>query len=144
MVGLGRFRRAGSHKVAAVINGNHAKPINGHNRPMVTSHLHDTTARAMAELHERDPEAWARLRGAMAVLALPPVAGHERREIEIQIANDRWQRVDGVSVMLDGVAFWSRAGQGSQEFFFRASEGVPQWRTPAPTTRRRFTIDEER
>jgi hypothetical protein len=73
----------------------------------------------------------ARLRGLMAMLALPARrtgAGDWRRvTVEVEIASGMWAEVDSVIIEADkftvcrnGLACWT----------FLRSEGIPKWRSP--------------
>lgn len=82
----------------------------------------------------------ARLHGVMAMLALPEVRCDDgtfrRREVDIEIAPGKWQRVDGVSVEAERVVFFFGVNGHRQQWVFVKGERVPRWRCDANVPRR--------
>lgn len=74
----------------------------------------------------------ARLAGLVAVLGLPPVRGldgkERRRVVEVEIADDLWQVIDGMAIDADGVTFFTGHNGTRSDWRFRRTEGFPRWR----------------
>jgi hypothetical protein len=83
---------------------------------------------------EADPEAWARLKGAMAVLALPSVRCEDRaqatRLIEIEV-DGAWEIVDRVTVTPEAVIFAHGVNGHTRRWPFDR-HAIPQWRIARP------------
>lgn len=97
--------------------------------------MSDAAANAfhMSSLLQEDAEGWSRLKGLMAMLALPGVRNPEsntlqNRVVQIEIRRDVWTAIDAVAIEAERVIFWVGTNGSRQEFVFRRSEGVPQWR----------------
>lgn len=75
----------------------------------------------------------ARLRGVMAMLALPEVwhrGRARRRVVEVEVTRDHWEVVDGVSVDFEAnvVTFYAGMNGHSREWMFLCGERMPDWR----------------
>lgn len=77
----------------------------------------------------------ARLRGVMAMLALPAVrtkgGAYRRRDVEIEVAPDQWERIDGVSIESERVTFHRGTNGTRREWVFLRIERMPEWRVDA-------------
>lgn len=90
----------------------------------------------MAGLLDTDVEAWSRLSGLLAMLALPPVrcddGRYQRRLIEIEIApgSDKWTAIDGLTIEPTRLIFYTGMNGTRRQWVFVRPEGVPRWRAP--------------
>ena len=79
----------------------------------------------------RDPEAWSRLQGAMAILALPSVRCADRsqatRLIEIEVEPGVWEAADRVTVTPEAVIFAHGVNGHTKHYPFDLG-AIPQWR----------------
>lgn len=77
-----------------------------------------------------DPEAWARLKGAIAILALPSVRCEDRsqatRLIEIEV-NGEWELADRVTLTPEAVIFAHGVNGHTKRWPFDIGS-IPQWR----------------
>jgi hypothetical protein len=98
----------------------------------------EVQAAAMSALLNLDPEAWASMRGLMAMLALPLVHSRDgkehRRIVEVEVSPNVWRGVDQISVTVDDVVVSAGLNGHRQEWRFPIARGVPRWRMP-PTNR---------
>ncbi len=83
-----------------------------------------------------ESNAWAKLRGLMAVLALPPVRFADgvfrKRLIEVEIAEGTWAAVNAIAVEPERLVFWFGINGERVEYVFPRSH-VPNWRIePSP------------
>ena len=80
---------------------------------------------------ERDPEAWARLKGALAILALPSVRCADRsqatRLIEIEVEPGVWEVADRVTFVERAVIFAHGVNGHTKQYPFDLG-AIPQWR----------------
>lgn len=84
---------------------------------------------AMLQLLETEPEAWASMRGMMAMLTLPlTVEGRQR--LEVEIAPEVWRAVDQVSYTPPSKEIVVAKGVNGhrEEWRFNAVMGAPRWR----------------
>lgn len=90
----------------------------------------DRTA-VMQALLESDPEAWACLQGAVAILALPSVRCEDRsqatRLIEIEVEPDVWEVADRVTFAERAVIFAQGVNGHTKRYTFDLG-AIPQWR----------------
>ncbi len=88
----------------------------------------------------------ARLRGLLAVCALPMVRcddGRERRRlIEVEVSPGKWVEIHGVTIEAHRLIVWSGGNGTRQQFEFRSSEGCPAWRIDK-TAQRYFAHDKQ-
>ena len=84
---------------------------------------------AMAELLERDPESWCRLRGLQAMLDLPATK-EQRQTIEIEIDgnDDEWMAIDSVDIRLDAIRYTKGHNGHSNTHVVPLTEPVLRWR----------------
>jgi hypothetical protein len=91
------------------------------------------TRQFMVRLLEEDPEAWARLSGLMATLALPPLRhfdGSSRKpSVEIEITPGVWALVDALAIESNRLLFWYGENGTRREYVFPKAAGIPRWRT---------------
>lgn len=96
------------------------------------------TEMLMGQLLRTDAEAWASLRGLMAVLALPPVhcadGAQRKRVVEVEIAPGVWQVVDSIAIEEHRIRFWHTNGVRAEFVFLRMDNAVPRWRIEAQST----------
>ena len=85
----------------------------------------------LASLLDSDPEAWSRLKGAMAILALPSVRCADRsqatRLIEIEVEPGVWEAADRVTVTPEAVIFAHGVNGHTKQYPFDLG-AIPQWR----------------
>jgi hypothetical protein len=88
-------------------------------------------ATVMHTLLEADPEAWARLQGAIAILALPSVRCVDRsqatRLIEIEVEPDVWEVADRVTFAERAVIFAHGVNGHTKRYPFDLG-AIPNWR----------------
>lgn len=86
----------------------------------------------MAGLLDEDAEGWARLSGMMAMLALPPVRRDDgtfrARVVEIEVAPNRWLRVDGVALEAHRLICWHGSNGSRIQFEYPRGAAIPRWR----------------
>ncbi len=86
----------------------------------------------------------ARVKGLLAVLALPAVRDEEGRErrrvVEIEYRPGQWEQVDGCSVDGDKLIFW-RGRNGTSVQFSCPPSRCPPWRMDRPTPR--YFVEDE-
>ena len=86
---------------------------------------------ALASLLDSDPEAWSRLKGAMAILALPSVRCADRsqatRLIEIEVEPDVWEVADRVTFAERAVIF-AHGVNGHTKLWTFDLGAIPSWR----------------
>lgn len=102
---------------------------------VVEASMSDAAANAlhMSALLQDNVEDWARLKGLMAMLALPGVRDpasdtFNSRVVQIEIRHEVWTAIDAVAIDAERLIFWVGTNGSRQEFVFRRSEGVPRWR----------------
>lgn len=126
-------------KANGVANG-HARSMDENPRDLVAWPPEARNA-VLSMLAERDPEAWARLRGMLAILELPRLRGFESRPrlVEIELTDGEWVLIDSVRFHYDEISF----GRGLDRSWVipldpRVFPGIPRWRQlergiPRPT-----------
>jgi hypothetical protein len=97
---------------------------------------HDRAA-MLAELLVADPEAWCRLKGAIAILALPDLhrkhQGEFKRLIEIQVEPGVWEAADRV-IFDTGAIIFAHGVNGHTKRYAFDLNAVPEWRIANPAS----------
>lgn len=108
---------------------------------MINGHPLTVSLSPEADLLERDPESWSRLKGLQAMLALPPVGISKAllrgrmRWIEILATDGTWHRINEAKLLIGGVLVCAMVHSTGpdrdpvrREFHFDPWF-VPAWRT---------------
>lgn len=94
----------------------------------------------------RQGEDLARLLGVMRMLALPPVRTPDNRErrrvVEIEIAPDTWERVDGMWIESGRIVFFVGTNGHRTDYAFIDGEAVPSWRVDHAPRARHHTAED--
>jgi len=88
----------------------------------------------MAKLIEEDVEAWARLQGLLAMLALPPMREDDgvvrRILVEIEVSPNKWVPIEGVTIEPHRLIFHYGTNGTRVQYPYAREDGIPRWRTP--------------
>lgn len=86
----------------------------------------------LSHLLEVDPEAWCRLKGAIAILSLPSLRRPDRtschRMIEVEVEPGVWELADRVTFAELAVVFVHGVNGHTKRYTFDV-HAIPRWRT---------------
>lgn len=98
----------------------------------------------MQSLLASDPEAWARLSGVMAILALPHVAHADRTTraqlIEIEVQHNVWEHVDRVTITPEAIIFAHGVNGHTKRWPFSFGD-IPRWRMAETTPKHLASLE---
>ncbi len=90
-----------------------------------------------------ESNAWARLRGLVAVLSLPAHRCDDgifrKRKVEVELDANTWVAVDSMAIESERIVFWFGTNGTRVEYVF-PRDACPRWRVE-PSTPQRFEYE---
>jgi hypothetical protein len=113
-----------------------AYPFPEPDHPVITERV-TVEKTALVDLLDRDPNAWASIKGLVAMMSLPETTSGRRVGIEIEVSPGKWQAIDRIAFTAQGLALAAGLNGHSQYWVFAHADKLPPWRTAkhAPVNR---------